>query len=390
MIAFSRGLRASSHSIARGQAQAKSFGTSVSSQLPAIPAAQPSSAQTGAFKGFKLPNQTYKVTLIPGDGIGPEISESVKAIYAAAKVPITWEERDVTPVIVDGRSTIPQDAIDSIHQTTVALKGPLATPIGKGHVSLNLTLRRTFKLFANVRPCRSIVGFKTPYDDVNSVLIRENTEGEYSGIEHEVVDGVVQSIKLITMDASERVARYAFQYARLNKRPHVTAVHKASIMKMSDGMFLQACRRVKEDFPDIKYDEDILDRVCLRIVQNPAPYSDRVMVMPNLYGDILSDMCAGLIGGLGLTPSGNIGRDASIFEAVHGSAPDIAGQGKANPTALLLSSLMMLRHMNLPQYADRIEKATLETIAEGKHITGDLGGKASTQQYTEAILKRLK
>ncbi|KAH9467462.1 hypothetical protein MJO28_005899 [Puccinia striiformis f. sp. tritici] len=390
MITFTRGLRASTQSITRYQAQAhKSFGTSISSQAAAVSPKNESSAQTGVFKGHKLPDQTYKVTLIPGDGIGPEISESVKAIYKAAKVPITWEERDVTPVIVDGKSTIPQDAIDSIHQTTVALKGPLATPIGKGHVSLNLTLRRTFKLFANVRPCRSIVGFKTPYDDVNSVLIRENTEGEYSGIEHEVVDGVVQSIKLITMDASERVARYAFQYARTSKRPHVTAVHKASIMKMSDGMFLQACRKVKQDYPDIKYDEDILDRVCLRIVQNPAPYSDRVMVMPNLYGDILSDMCAGLIGGLGLTPSGNIGRDASIFEAVHGSAPDIAGQGKANPTALLLSSLMMLRHMNLPQYADRIEKAALDTIAEGKHITGDLGGKASTQQYTEAILKRL-
>jgi isocitrate dehydrogenase (NAD+) len=191
MITFTRGLRASSHAVARYQAQAKAFGTSLSAQAPASasasPAAKPSSSSdTGAFKGFKLPDQTYKVTLIPGDGIGPEISESVKAIYAAAKVPITWEERDVTPVLVDGRSTIPQDAIDSIHQTTVALKGPLATPIGRGHVSLNLTLRRTFKLFANVRPCRSIVGFKTPYDDVNSVLIRENTEGEYSGIEHEV------------------------------------------------------------------------------------------------------------------------------------------------------------------------------------------------------------
>jgi len=233
------------------------------------------------------------------------------------------------------------------------------------------------------------VGFKTPYDNVDSVLIRENTEGEYSGIEHEVVDGVVQSIKLITWEASERVARYAFQYASNNGRNHVTAVHKASIMKMSDGMFLQACRRVSKDFPEISYDEDILDRVCLKITQNPAPYSDRVMVMPNLYGDILSDMCAGLIGGLGLTPSGNIGKDASIFEAVHGSAPDIAGQGKANPTALLLSSLMMLRHMGLYDHAARIEDAALSTIAEGKHITGDLGGKASTQEYTEAILKRL-
>ncbi|KAG0144032.1 hypothetical protein CROQUDRAFT_660466 [Cronartium quercuum f. sp. fusiforme G11] len=346
-------------------------------------------APTQAFKGFKLPDGTYKVTLIPGDGIGPEISESIKSIYKTAKVPITWEERDVTPVILNGRSTIPQTAIDSIKQTTVALKGPLATPIGKGHVSLNLTLRRTFKLFANVRPCKSIVGFKTPYDDVNSVLIRENTEGEYSGIEHEVVDGVVQSIKLITMEASERVARYAFQYATDQKRPHVTAVHKASIMKMSDGMFLQACRKVSQEYPEIKYDEDVLDRVCLKVVQNPQPYSDRVMVMPNLYGDILSDMCAGLIGGLGLTPSGNIGTDASIFEAVHGSAPDIAGKGLANPTALLLSSLMMLRHMNLSSYADKIEKAALDTIAEGKFITGDLGGKASTQQFTEAILKKL-
>lgn len=342
-----------------------------------------------AFQGFKLPDQTYKVTLIPGDGIGPEISQSIKSIYKTAKVPITWEERDVTPVFVNGKSTIPQTAIDSIHENKIALKGPLATPIGKGHVSLNLTLRRTFKLFANVRPCKSIVGYKTPYDNVDSVLIRENTEGEYSGIEHEVVDGVVQSIKLITMAASERVARYAFQYAQDHNRPHVTAVHKASIMKMSDGMFLQACRKVRQDFPNINYDEDLLDRVCLRIVQNPAPYSDRVMVMPNLYGDILSDMCAGLIGGLGLTPSGNIGLEASIFEAVHGSAPDIAGMGKANPTALLLSSLMMLRHMKLDTYADRIERAALQTIAEGKHITGDLGGKASTQEYTEAILKKL-
>jgi len=254
---------------------------------------------------------------------------------------------------------------------------------------LNLTLRRTFNLFANVRPCRSIEGFKTPYDNVVSVLIRENTEGEYSGIEHEIVPGVVQSIKLITYQASERVARYAFEYARDNNRKHVTAVHKAPIMKMSDGMFLTACRAVKSDFPDITYDEDLLDRVCLRIVQNPAPYSSRVMVMPNLYGDILSDMCAGLIGGLGLTPSGNIGKDASIFEAVHGSAPDIAGQGKANPTALLLSSIMMLRHMGLYDHAAKIEAAALTTIAEGTRITGDLGGKASTSEYTEAILEKL-
>lgn len=268
------------------------------------------------------------------------------------------------------------------------LLGPLATPIGKGHVSLNLTLRRAFKLFANVRPCRSIEGYKTPYDNVDTVLIRENTEGEYSGIEHEIVDGVVQSIKLITLEASERVARYAFHHAQQNGRNRVTAVHKANIMKMSDGMFLHACRQVAKEYPDIAYDEDLLDRACLRIVQDPAPYSDRVMVMPNLYGDILSDMCAGLIGGLGLTPSGNIGKDASIFEAVHGSAPDIAGQDKANPTALLLSSIMMLRHMSLFDKADQIEKAIFGTIAAGQ-TTGDLGGKLGTKAFTEKIISRL-
>ncbi|KAI6004102.1 mitochondrial NAD-dependent isocitrate dehydrogenase subunit 2 precursor [Pisolithus albus] len=344
---------------------------------------------TAAFTGNKESNGKYKVTLIPGDGIGPEISESVKKIYVAAEVPIEWEEVSVTPVLKGGKTVIPDAAINSIKKNTVALKGPLATPIGKGHVSLNLTLRRTFNLFANVRPCASIKGYKTPYDNVNTVLIRENTEGEYSGIEHEIVDGVVQSIKLITWDASERVARYAFHYAQSSGRKRVTAVHKANIMKMSDGMFLSACRQVSKEFPDVAYDEDLLDRACLQIVQNPLPFSNRVMVMPNLYGDILSDMCAGLIGGLGLTPSGNIGRDASIFEAVHGSAPDIAGKGLANPTALLLSSLMMLRHMNLSEYAAKIEKATLDTIAEGKSITGDLGGKATTKEYTTAIIDRL-
>ncbi|KAG5649013.1 NAD-dependent isocitrate dehydrogenase [Asterophora parasitica] len=348
-----------------------------------------SAAPTAAFAGKKGSNGKYTVTLIPGDGIGPEISQSIKDIYVAAEVPIQWEEVSVTPVLKAGKTVIPDNAIQSVKRNTVALKGPLATPIGKGHVSLNLTLRRTFNLFANVRPCVSIQGFKTPYDNVNTVLIRENTEGEYSGIEHEALDGVVQSIKLITWDASERVARYAFHYAQSSGRKRVTAVHKANIMKMSDGMFLSACREVSKEFPDVKYDEDLLDRVCLQVVTNPKPYSDRVMVMPNLYGDILSDMCAGLIGGLGLTPSGNIGRDASIFEAVHGSAPDIAGKGLANPTALLLSSLMMLRHMNLYEHADKIEKAALGTIAEGLTITGDLGGNASTQEYTAAIIKRL-
>ncbi|GAA5796566.1 isocitrate dehydrogenase, NAD-dependent [Helicostylum pulchrum] len=347
------------------------------------------STLTEAFHAEKNADGNYTVTLIPGDGIGPEISRSVKAIFAAANTPIEWEEVDVTPTIKDGKVTIPEEAIQSVRKSTVALKGPLATPIGKGHVSLNLTLRRTFNLFANVRPCRSIQGYKTPYDDVDTVLIRENTEGEYSGIEHEVVDGVVQSIKLITREASERVARYAFAYAESIGRDRVTAVHKANIMKLADGLFLQVCKEVSQDFPNIKFDDILLDRACLNITADPSIFADTVMVMPNLYGDILSDMGAGLIGGLGLTPSGNIGRDASIFEAVHGTAPDIAGQDKANSTALLLSGIMMLRHMRLYEQADNIEKAVFGTIAEGKTLTGDLGGKASLTEYTSAIISRL-
>lgn len=247
----------------------------------------------------------------------------------------------------------------------------------------------TFNLYANVRPCKSVVGFKTPYDNVDTVLIRENTEGEYSGIEHEVVDGVVQSIKLITKDASDRCARYAFHYAKDTGRNRVTAVHKANIMKLSDGLFLSSCQEVAREFPEVKFDDLLLDRACLQIVQDPSVFADTVMVMPNLYGDILSDMSAGLIGGLGLTPSGNIGRDASIFEAVHGTAPDIAGQDKANPSALLFSSVQMLRHMSLNSFADQIERATLKVIADGKHITGDLGGKSTNTQFTDAIISEL-
>ena len=247
-----------------------------------------------------------------------------------------------------------------------ALLNHVQTPVGKGHVSLNLTLRRTFNLFANLRPCRSVAGYKTPYDNVDTVLIRENTEGEYSGIEHVVVDGVVQSIKLITREASERVLRFAFQYARSINKKKVRVVHKATIMKMSDGLFLNTAREVAKDFPDVEFDAELLDNSCLKITTDPTPYNDKVLVMPNLYGDILSDMCAGLIGGLGLTPSGNIGDECSIFEAVHGSAPDIAGKGLANPTALLLSSIMMLQHMGLNEHASRIQKAIFDTLAEGK------------------------
>ncbi|QPH16212.1 NAD-dependent isocitrate dehydrogenase [Epichloe festucae Fl1] len=341
------------------------------------------------YDGTKDAKGNYLVSLIEGDGIGPEIAVSVKDIFAAAKTPIAWESCDVTPILKDGKTAIPDAAIESIKKNKVALKGPLATPVGKGHVSLNLTLRRTFNLFANLRPCRSVAGFKTPYDNVDTVLIRENTEGEYSGIEHVVVDGVVQSIKLITREASERVLRFAFQQAQAIGRTKVRVVHKATIMKMSDGLFLNVGREVAKDFPGIEFDDELLDNTCLKMVTDPLPYNDKVLVMPNLYGDILSDMCAGLIGGLGLTPSGNIGDECSIFEAVHGSAPDIAGKGLANPTALLLSSIMMLRHMGLNEHAGRIEKAIFDTMAEGKALTGDLGGKAKTHEFTAAIIEKL-
>jgi isocitrate dehydrogenase (NAD+) len=279
--------------------------------------------EVAKFHGKKGSDGLYAVSLIEGDGIGPEISQSVKDIFKAAGAPIKWEPVDVTPRLKEGKTVIADETIESIERNKVALKGPLATPIGKGHISLNLTLRRTFNLFANVRPCRSIAGYKTPYDNVDTVLIRENTEGEYSGIEHIVVDGVVQSIKLITREASERVCRYAFQYAENIGRHKVRAVHKATIMKMSDGLFLKTAERVAKDFPNIEFDAELIDNACLKIVTDPVPYNDKVLVMPNLYGDILSDMCAGLIGGLGLTPSANIGDKCSIFEAVHGSAPKI-------------------------------------------------------------------
>ncbi|SPJ73762.1 probable isocitrate dehydrogenase (NAD) [Fusarium torulosum] len=341
------------------------------------------------YNGTKDAKGNFLVSLIEGDGIGPEIAQSVKDIFAAAKTPISWEPVDVTPIIKDGKTAISDAAIDNIKKNKIALKGPLATPIGKGHVSLNLTLRRTFNLFANLRPCRSVAGYETPYDNVNTVLIRENTEGEYSGIEHIVVDGVVQSIKLITREASERVLRFAFQHAEAIGRKKVRVVHKATIMKLSDGLFLKVAQEVAKDFPGIEFDAELLDNSCLKMVTDPVPYNDKVLVMPNLYGDILSDMCAGLIGGLGLTPSGNIGDECSIFEAVHGSAPDIAGKNLANPTALLLSSIMMLRHMGLNDHALRIESAIFDTLAEGKALTGDLGGKAKTNEYAAAIISRL-
>ncbi|TRY72188.1 hypothetical protein TCAL_00236, partial [Tigriopus californicus] len=329
------------------------------------------------------------VTLIPGDGIGPEIAVAVQRIFEAAEAPIAWEAVDVTPVKnPDGTMGIPKAAIDSVNKNQIGLKSPLMTPVGKGFRSLNLQLRKEFSLYANVRPCKSIEGYKTLYDDVDLVTIRENTEGEYSGIEHEIVSGVVQSIKLITENASRRVAEFAFEYAKNNNRSKVTAVHKANIMRMSDGLFLRCCREAAEKHPEVKFEEKYLDTVCLNMVQDPTQYD--VLVMPNLYGDIISDLCAGLIGGLGLTPSGNVGTGGAIFEAVHGTAPDIAGHDKANPTALLLSSVMMLRYMDLYDHAQRIETACFEVIREGQTITGDLGGQAKCSEYTDAIIRKLE
>jgi len=352
--------------------------------LPAM-----SAMTRSATTARSMSSNVRTVTLIPGDGIGPEIAASVQRIFAAAEVPIAWEAVDVTPVRhADGTMGIPEAAIDSVNRNKIGLKSPLMTPVGKGFRSLNLALRKEFNLYANVRPCKSVDGYKTLYDNVNIVTIRENTEGEYSGIEHEIVDGVVQSIKLITEAASRRVAEYAFEYAKSNGRRTVTAVHKANVMRMSDGLFLKCCRETAEKYPEIRFEEKNLDTVCLKMAQDPARYD--VLVMPNLYGDILSDMCAGLIGGLGLTPSANIGEGGAIFEAVHGTAPDIAGKDLANPTALLLSSVMMLRHMDLYNHAEVIEKACFEVIKDGKLVTGDLGGSAKCSEFTDEIIRKIE
>lgn len=334
-------------------------------------------------------DQTIRATLFPGDGIGPEIAESVKQIFNAVKVPIEWEEHYVGET-VDPRtqSFLTWESLESVRRNGIGLKGPMATPIGKGHRSLNLTLRKELNLYANVRPCYSLPGYKTRYDNVDLVTIRENTEGEYSGLEHQVVRGVVESLKIITRHASTRVAEYAFHYAKANGRKRVSAIHKANIMRMSDGLFLKCCREVAEKYPEITYEEVIIDNCCMMLVKNPSLFD--VLVMPNLYGDIISDLCAGLIGGLGLTPSCNIGEGGiCLAEAVHGSAPDIAGKNLANPTALLLSSVMMLRHLKLTDKADLIQNAILKTIADGKYRTGDLGGTATTTDFTKAVIDNL-
>lgn len=325
------------------------------------------------------------VTLIPGDGIGPEVTRAACRVVAAAGGDVEWEDCLAGGAAIErSGEPLPKETLDSIVRNGAALKGPLATPIGGGYRSVNVQLRQSLDLYANFRPARSIPGVKSRYEDVDLIVIRENTEGLYSGLEHTVVPGVVESLRIITARGSERIARFAFETARRRNRSKVTAVHKANILKLSDGLFLDIARRVAQDYPEIAYDESIVDAAAMRLVLHPETFD--VLVMENLFGDILSDLTSGLVGGLGLTPSANIGERGAVFEAVHGTAPDIAGKGLANPTAVVLSAALLLRHMGQDDSAERIESAVRQVISAGRHVTGDLGGKATTDEYTDALV----
>ncbi len=331
----------------------------------------------------------HRVTLIPGDGIGPELAEATRRVLDASGVAFDWEVQDAGEGVMAQYGTpLPDHVLESIRRNKVALKGPITTPVGSGFRSVNVTLRQVLGLYANLRPARSIKGLQTRYDDVDLVIVRENTEDLYAGIEHMVGKDAAESIKIITRAASERIARFAFEYAVANGRRKVTAVHKANIMKLSDGLFLESCRTVAADYTGkIEFEDRIVDNMCMQLVQKPELYD--VMVLPNLYGDIVSDLCAGLVGGLGVAPGANIGTEASVFEPVHGSAPKYAGLNKANPTALLLSGVLMLRHLGEQDAAVRVETALREVIAEGKYTTYDLGGPAGTREFADAIIARL-
>jgi isocitrate dehydrogenase (NAD+) len=327
---------------------------------------------------------THTITLIPGDGIGPEVTEAVLRIIKIAGVSVDWEPCEAGVLALERYGTaLPVELLDSVRRNKVALKGPVTTPIGEGFTSVNVGLRKALELFANVRPVWTIEGIPSRYTDIDLVIIRENTEDLYSGLEHEVVPGVVESLKVISEMASTRVARFAFDYARRQGRKRITAVHKANIMKLGDGLFLKCVRAVAREHTDIVYDERIVDAACMHLVMNPNQFD--VLVMPNLYGDIVSDLCAGLVGGLGVVPGANLGVEIGVFEAVHGSAPDIAGKNRANPTALLLSALMMLRHIGEHDAAARIMQALGRVLAAGQVRTRDLGGTASTTEFTQAI-----
>jgi isocitrate dehydrogenase (NAD+) len=330
----------------------------------------------------------HTITLIPGDGIGPEIVAATVRVIEASGVDIEWETHIIGAQALEKYgTTIPDTTIDSIKKNRVALKGPLATPIGKGFTSVNVGLRKALDLYANVRPIKALPNVPCRYPELDLVIIRENTEDLYAGLEHIVVPGVVESIKIITEKASTRIALYAFEYAKTHGRQKVTAMHKANIMKLSDGLFLECFYNVAKGFPDIPADDKIIDNACMQLVMRPEQFE--VMVLENLYGDIVSDLCAGLIGGLGLAPGANIGEQGAVFEAVHGSAPDIAGQGIANPTAIMMSGLMMLRHLGEMDAAKRIEDALMAVFAEGQVRTRDLGGNAKTSEFASAIIDKL-
>ena len=332
---------------------------------------------------------THRITLIPGDGIGPELAEATRRVLDATGIAFDWETVDAgEAVIAEYGTPLPDHVLESIRRNKVALKGPITTPVGEGFRSVNVTLRQALGLYANLRPARSIKGLTTRYEDVDLIIVRENTEDLYAGIEHMVGPDAAESIKIITRAASERIARYAFDYAVANGRRKVTAVHKANIMKLSDGLFLESCRTVAAEFDGkIEFEDRIVDNMCMQLVQKPDLYD--VLVLPNLYGDIVSDLCAGLVGGLGVAPGANIGTDAAVFEPVHGSAPKYAGLNKANPTALILSGALMLRHLGYPDAADRVERAVRDVIAEGAKVTYDLGGTAGTSEFADAVIDRL-
>jgi len=329
-----------------------------------------------------------KGTLIAGDGIGPEVVAATVRVIEATGVVIKWESQmaGAMAIALEG-SPLPQKTLDSIRKTGLALKGPTTTPVGGGHASINVALRKTLDLYANVRPFKTMPGVKSRYDHVDLVIVRENTEDLYSGLEHVVVPGVVESIKVITEKASTRIAKFAFNYARTHGRKRITAVHKANIMKLSDGLFLDCCAKVAADFPDIKYDDIIVDNCCMQLVLDPTRFD--MLLLENLYGDIVSDLCAGLVGGLGLAPGANIGEKGATFEAVHGSAPDIAGKNIANPIAVILSGALLLDHIGELAAGNRIRHAVAAVLKEGKHMPRDLGGTASTSEVEEAIANRI-
>lgn len=330
----------------------------------------------------------YNITLIPGDGIGPEVCLAAQQVLDATGLEFKWQEAPAGQVALDELGDpLPESTIEAVTSADATLKGPTATPSGTGFRSVNVALRQKLCLYANYRPARSLPGIETIYGDVDLIVIRENTEGLYSGLEHTVVEGVVESLRIITAKASERIARFAFETAVRQDRKRVTCVHKANILKLSDGLFLESCQKIAKEFPDIEFDDCIVDAAAMKLVSDPRAFD--VLVMENLFGDILSDLTSGLVGGLGVTPSANVGEGIAVFEAVHGSAPDIAGQGIANPTALIRSGILMLRFLGEKEAADRVENAIKTVLSEGKAVTGDLGGSAKTQEYAAAVIAAL-